>query len=565
MGARRIRPSWALWLTLAVLLLPRPSSVSSAEQQASILERAQRAALGYTETQANDGRWSYRQHCASCHGTDLRGAFEAPPLAGPNFMNVWAARSVRQLLDLSRTTMPPDRPGSLREATYTDIVAYLLQANGIIAGEREYVVSTDAIIGGGPAPGGSAEPTAGLIAEDPAGPRSTGETELRHEIDSFIPVSEAMLLRPNAADWPMYRRTYDGSGYSPLKQIHTDNVDQLRLSWAWAMEPGVNQPTPLVYDGVMYLTNPGNVVQALDAASGDLLWEFRRRFADDFATGGFDQMRNVAIYDDKIFLATKDAYLVALDARNGSLVWETRIADYHQGYTNVSGPIVVRGKVINGINGCQRFYEESCFITAHDARTGEELWRTFTIARPGEVGGDTWGELPWELRGGADVWITGSYDPQLDLTFWGTAQAKPWVAASRGLTVADSSLYTNSTLALDPDDGNIVWYYQHVPGETLDLDEAFEKVLIDVDGRRTLFTIGKHGILWRLDGKTGAFLGLKETVFQTSSSTLTPRPANSATVRTSPRPRSENGSRSARAPRAVTIGRRWHTAPRPGL
>ena len=171
--------------------------------------------------------------------------------------------------------------------------------------------------------------------------------------------------------------------------------------------------------------------------------------------------------------------------------------------------------MINAINGCSRFQPDSCFITAHDARTGEELWRTLTIAQPGSPGGDTWGDLSLTLRGGGDSWITGSYDPELGLVYWPVAQAKPWVPASRGLTVHDAALYTNATLALDPDDGSITWYFQHVPGEALDLDEAFEKVLVDDrQGRKALFTVGKHGILWKLDRETGAFLGYAETVFQ---------------------------------------------------
>ena len=311
----------------------------------------------------------------------------------------------------------------------------------------------------------------------------------------------------------MYRRTYDGWGYSPLDQIDRGNVQELTLAWVWAMEDGTNEPTPLVHDGVMFLANPGNVIQALDARTGTLIWEHRRVFPEAFrrATGA---LRNVALYQDKLFLSTQDAAMVALDARTGSLVWETQIANYEQGYSNSSGPIVVRGKVINGINGCGRFQEDSCFITAHDAETGEELWRTSVIARPGEPGGDTWGDLSLTLRGGGDSWIAGSYDPELDLIYWGAAQAKPWVPASRGLTVHDAALYTNSTLALDPDTGEIVWYYQHVPGEALDLDEAFEKVLIDIGEQKALFTIGKHGILWKLDRETGGFLGFKETVFQ---------------------------------------------------
>ena len=326
-------------------------------------------------------------------------------------------------------------------------------------------------------------------------------------------VTDAMLRDPSPNDWLMFRRTYDGWGYSPLDQIDRDNVGELRLAWVWSMENGRNQPTPLVHDGVMFLANPNGVVQALDARTGAGLWEHRRRFPDGFA-GGDRSPRNVALYGDRLFLATADAALVALDARTGQRVWEDQVADYGQGYSNSSGPLVVGGRVINGINGCSRFQPDSCFITAHDANTGEEIWRTFTIARPGEPGGDTWGDLPLALRGGGDSWIAGSYDPDLDLLYWGVAQAKPWVPASRGLTTNDAVLYTNSTLALEPETGEIVWYFQHVPGEALDLDEAFEKVLIDVDDRETLFTIGKHGILWKLDRKTGEFLGHKETIFQ---------------------------------------------------
>jgi alcohol dehydrogenase (cytochrome c) len=288
------------------------------------------------------------------------------------------------------------------------------------------------------------------------------------------------------------------------------------------MDEGSSQPTPLVRDGVLYLTHPENKIQAIDAATGELLWEYRRDFPEGYPGGGFTHLRSIAIRGDKIFIPTKDAALVAISARTGELVWETRVADFRKGYTYVAGPLVVRGKVISGINGCGQFYEDSCFLTAHDAETGEELWRTYTIPRPGEPGDETWGGLPFELRGGVDAWITGSYDPELDLIYWGTAQAKPWVPASRGLTTDDAALYSNSTLALDPDDGHIVWYRQHVPGEALDLDEVFERVLIDRNGEQLVFTIGKHGVLWKLDRASGEFFGHKETVYQNAFSDIDP-------------------------------------------
>jgi len=482
--------------------------------------------LTYTEGQAAAGRDVYAESCASCHREDMQGSFEAPALTGANFMRYWEGRTVEELFDFVQE-MPPGEEGSLGEGAYTSVVAYLLWQNGFPAGTQALTMAAQSTLDGGSGQAPGEAPTARLAdaggpASRPAGGGSPGGTETYRPIDDFRPVTDAELADPDPGDWLMYRRTFDSQGYSPLDQIDRSNVGDLRLAWAWSMDDGVNQPTPLVRDGILYLTNPSNTIQALDATDGTLLWEYRRAFPEGFRGGGFSQLRSIAIHGAKLFVPTQDAALVALDARTGEVVWETRIADFAKGYTNVAGPIVARGRVINGINGCGRFFEDSCFITAHDAETGEELWRTYTIARPGEPGGDSWGGMPLELRGGGDAWITGSYDPDLDLIYWGTAQAKPWVPASRGMTTDDAALYTNSTLAIDPDDGRIVWYRQHVPGEALDLDETFEQVLIDRNGERLLFTIGKHGILWKLDRQSGEFFGYKETVYQNAFTDIDP-------------------------------------------
>ena len=179
-----------------------------------------------------------------------------------------------------------------------------------------------------------------------------------------------------------------------------------------------------------------------------------------------------------------------------------------------SGPIVIKGKVLSGLTGCARFREEKCFISAYDANTGREVWRVNTVARNAEPGGDTWGDLPNLFRAGGETWITGSYDPELDLTFWGVAQAKPWMPISRGNSALDDALYTSTTLAIDADDGTMEWYFQHAPGEALDLDEVYERVLVEVGGEKVVFTIGKPGILWKLNRETGQFLAHRETVFQ---------------------------------------------------
>src|SRR6476659_1887611 len=194
---------------------------------------------------------------------------------------------------------------------------------------------------------------------------------LAQQVKDFHPVTEGMLRNPAPGDWLNWRRTDNAWGYSPLDQVNRQNVSRLQLAWSWAMDDtGANQPTPLVYDGVMYLPNPRGVIQALDAATGDLIWQYRppvpQNVSGDPARG---TQRNIAIYGDRIFVTTNDAHVIALDARTGTLVWDTKVADSTLGYGYTSGPIVVRGKVIAGITGCARYKDDVCFITGHDAAT----------------------------------------------------------------------------------------------------------------------------------------------------------------------------------------------------
>jgi alcohol dehydrogenase (cytochrome c) len=309
----------------------------------------------------------------------------------------------------------------------------------------------------------------------------------------------------------MLRGNYQAWSYSPLASITPANVKNLHLVWTRAMyESGANQPSPLFHSNIIFLVNPSNYIQALDARTGDLIWE--NQIGPTIGIGGTNAMRNVALYRDKLYAATTDDRVVALDANTGRLVWDTPASDKTKEFTQTSGPVVIQGKVIQGLTGCVLYRPEKCFISAYDAETGKQLWRFNTVAREGEPGGDTWGKLPDLLRAGGDTWITGSYDPVLNLTYWGVAQPKPWMRSSRG-TGADA-LYTSSTIALHPEDGKLAWYFQHIPGESFDMDEVFERVLVDIDGQNLLFTAGKAGILWKLDRKTGRFLDYKEMVFQ---------------------------------------------------
>ena len=353
----------------------------------------------------------------------------------------------------------------------------------------------------------------------------------------FVPVTDAMLQDPDPADWLMWRRTLDSWGYSPLDQIDRENVGELRMVWSRGMAPGSQQGTPLVHDGVMYMPNPRDIIQAIDAATGDLKWEHRREVPDDvkdFLLGNLaDTNRNVAIYGNLIIDTSIDDYVFALDATSGRMVWETQILDYKKHpATQTSGPIIANGKVISGRSCMPQGGPHACVITAHDATTGEELWRRRTIPAPGEPGDETWGGVPFEERRHVGAWMVPSYDPSLNLIYIGTSVTSPAPKFMLGGT-DNKHLYHNSTLALDADTGEIVWYYQHL-NDHWDLDHPFERLLVDTavapnpaavnwinprlqrgEVRKVLTGIpGKTGVVYTLDRETGEFLWAMPTVTQ---------------------------------------------------
>jgi alcohol dehydrogenase (cytochrome c) len=476
----------------------------------SLITWAVCSAASFTAEQAAAGRAAYQTNCASCHLPDMAGRNEAPPLAGSNFFNHWAERSTADLVALIQASMPPGAAGRLGQQTYLEITAYILESNGATAGTQPLTAAVNENIGSiatGRAPARRAQPTGTPSTQRAATSRGLTVTG---EVKNYVPVTDEMLVHPDPGDWLMIRRNYQAWSYSPLTQITNKNVENLQLAWVWAMnDGGASQPTPIVHNGIIYLANTSNTVQALDGRTGELIWE--NHIGPD-ATIAYGATRSLAIYQDKVFLATTDAKLIALDARTGKIVWETVIADSKKSYSNTSGPIVIHGKVLQGLMGCDRYKEDGCFISAYEPQTGKQLWKFETVARAGTPGGDTWGDLPNMMRAGGETWITGSYDPELNLTYWGIAQAKPWMRASRGTKAA--ALYTSSTVALNPDTGQLAWYFQHAPGESLDLDEVFERVLVDIGAQKLAFTIGKAGILWKLDRTNGNFLGFKQTLFQ---------------------------------------------------
>jgi alcohol dehydrogenase (cytochrome c) len=454
----------------------------------AVVISAQQAAPGqFTAAQATQGRDVYLASCAGCHAENLGGR-EAPALTGVSFQQKWRAVPAQDLLNYIQQNMPLTGP-PLQPAQYAAVTAFILQSNGV------------------PLAGGAAAPAQAPAAAAPE-PAPRGLT-VEGEVKNYSPVTDAMLRNPPPGDWLMARRNYQAWSHSPLPEITTANVKNLNLKWVWAMhEGGWSEPTPIVHNGTIYLVNTGNIVQALDARTGDLIWE------NQVGPENGQTMRNSALYNDKLYVATTDARLVALDARTGKKVWDVAVADRAKGFGNSSGPIIIKGKVIQGLNACDRYQEERCYISAYDAETGKQLWKFYTVPYAGERNADTWGTLPNILRKGGETWITGSYDPDLNLTYWGVAQAKPWVAASRGLKTSDRVLYTGSTVALNPDTGELKWYFQHAPGESLDLDEVYERVLVDIGNRKFSFNIGKPGVLWKLDRQTGEYVSHVETVFQ---------------------------------------------------
>jgi alcohol dehydrogenase (cytochrome c) len=350
----------------------------------------------------------------------------------------------------------------------------------------------------------------------------------------FVPVTDAMLQAPDPADWLMWRRTLDTWGHSPLTQINRNNVDELRLVWTRGLGPGIQEGTPLVYDGVMYYPNPSDLVEAYDAATGDLIWQYRRSLPSDL--GEYMPVpsinRNLAIYGTSIIDTSADDFVYALDARTGELTWEIEILDYKRGAQQTSGPIIANGKIVSG-RGCEpEGSPAACVITAHDANTGRELWRRRTIAARGEENGDSWGDIPDEARWHVGSWLVPSFDPELNLIFAGTSVTSP--APKFAISGNDLKyLYHNSTLALDADTGDIVWYYQHIV-DHWDLDHPFERLLVDTavapnpeavawinprirpgERRRVVTGIpGKTGIVYTLDRETGEFLWATPSVEQ---------------------------------------------------
>ena len=329
-------------------------------------------------------------------------------------------------------------------------------------------------------------------------------TQVLHaQSKAYQTVSDTRLEHPDDGDWLMYRRTYDGSGFSPLKEITASNIHRLTLAWSESTDLlGAHETTPVVNGGRMFITTPQNNIIALDAKTGNQLWRYRRKYPD-----GLFQLhptnRGVALYGDYVYMATTDCGLVAVEATTGKEVWSVPLDDHKTGCYSTLAPLAVRGKIIVGYSGGEMGVRGS--VSAFDARTGQRIWRTYTVPAPGEPGGPTWKGESYK-RGGGSTWITGVYDPASNTTYWGTGNPAPWVADDR----PGDNLYTDSTIALDADTGKLKSYHQYTPHDSFDWDEVSAPLLIDteVDGKptKTAAHAGRNGYLWILSRDRLTFL-----------------------------------------------------------
>jgi alcohol dehydrogenase (cytochrome c) len=318
---------------------------------------------------------------------------------------------------------------------------------------------------------------------------------------TYQPVTAERLRNPDAGDWLMVRRTYDGWGYSPLKQITPANVSRLEPVWTFptGQENGHEAP-PIVNGGVMFVATPGNQVIALDAKSGQLIWRYRRPLPEGVVLL-HPTSRGVALSGDKVLFAAGEAVLVAIDAQSGREVWTTTVADNSQGYYMSLAPLVVGNTVMIGASGGE--YGVRGFVSAYDVDTGRERWKTYMVPAPGEPGSETWPKGDQWKTGGGSVWITGNYDPDTNLAFWGTGNGGPWMGDQR----PGDNLYTSSTVALDVATGAIKGHFQYHPNDSWDWDEVSPPILVDYrrNGRtiKGLIDVARNGYLWFLERTNG--------------------------------------------------------------
>ena len=457
---------------------------------------------------AADGEDSYQTRCALCHGGDGAGTDRAVSII-PTLQTSATARLAAIITEgvsskgMPAVAMPADELGPL--VAYLKTLAAAASPGARDPRAPQPRTGSLSLVGGG-ALSGTILNESGFDAQirtedgDLHFLRRAGNAYREDTIEPFV-------------DWSSYNGSATSNRHSPIDQIDRNNVDQLTTEWFFPIhDMRMVEGTPVVIAGVMYVT-AANQVYALDAATGREIWRYSQPRTEGLVGDpAIGLNRGVAVREDLLFTVTDHPPVIALDRFTGELVWDAEMADYRDHYGAVAAPLVVDDLVIAGISAGDTGLRG--FLDAYHAVTGERAWRFWTIPAPGEPGSETWGDPDVLRRGCGATWLTGSYDAESKLTYWGTAQQKPWMPASRSLSIFDTGLFTNSTVAVNVDDGELDWFFQHVPAEALDLDEVFERVLIDRGDDKFVFSIGKHGILWKLDRATGEFLDFKETIYQ---------------------------------------------------
>jgi alcohol dehydrogenase (cytochrome c) len=490
------------------------------------------AAVSLTEDQARRGKVVYDDSCGSCHGANLDNGQFGPPLRGSAFKMHWGSQSANALFTYIATKMPPAAPGGLGDRAYSDVEAYILSANGVAAGDNEL----------GPARAQSDITTRTTNKDATYQAVMTAREKL---LAGITPVTEEMLERPPDGEWLVWRGSYQNLAFSPLKKIGTANIHDLGIAWTLALPVSANEITPLVHDGILFVES-GASIQALNAATGEVLWQYTRSLPERLRNGQQSRMKNLAIYGDALYAPTADGHVIALDVKTGKLIWDHPVTGRDNnglssgaaGNTTpnmTGGPVVAKGKVIIGTSlGINT--GGGNYIVGLDAASGNEAWRFNTIAKPGEPGGDSWNGAPVEQRFGGGVWTSGSYDPAKNLVYFGTGNTydvgtlmlpQPRVGESK------DALYTDSTLALDPGTGKLVWHRQHMKRDVWDLDWVFEQSLLTlpVNGKPTdlVVTGGKTAIFDAMDRATGKYVFSRDLGLQNIVTEIDPKTGEETT------------------------------------
>jgi alcohol dehydrogenase (cytochrome c) len=459
----------------------------------------------FTAIQAEQGKRAYEQHCAVCHGANLGGVGIAPPLNGARFDQAWRGKGA-DALAFHMQRMPPrseDAPSTLSDQTYAELLAYVLQSNGLPTGETPLPTDPSLLAS-------FTIPTLTGVEYDPLMP--VEQTAVQAALLKNLPkLDHTALQAPESGDWLHWGRTYNGRSYSPLKQINRDNVAALEPAWRTPLLHGPSMPMPLVSRGVMFLQTFPDTVIAMDATNGQVLWRYKRE-----GLVQSNKKMGLSLHEDRVYVATSDLHVIALNMTTGELVWDHPM---DLGESNTERPIFARGApLIAGdvvIQGIMSFrVAKGSYIIGIDRNSGEEVWRFNTVAWPGQPGGDSWNGIPAEQRNGGSVWHQGTYDPELNLVYYGVAptyDTAPLLVQADMADVTNDAMYTNCTVALNADTGELVWYFQHTHNDQWDMDWVFERTLAELptaDGGtvKAVMNVGKNAMLDALDAATGEFL-----------------------------------------------------------